>query len=379
MADTHFIRNVLIKASLLFILANLLFAVVQPVPALARISAYNVFFPGRPRLPFGETPDQAYNFSLYSLEAMLSSHEISAIDRIAPSSRDYRVVVVGDSSVWGTLLTPAQTLVGQINAASLKTADGRTIRAFNLGYPTLSLTKDLLFLTLVKPYHPDMIVWMVTLESFPVSRQLSSPLLQHNPQAVRRLIREDHLNLNPQDPQLVDLSFWQNTIIGRRRDLADLFRLQFYGIPWAATGIDQYYPSSYELRANDLAADPTYEGLKPPHLLTQDLSLDVLKAGLSLYSAIPVLIVNEPMFISNGQNSNIRYNFYYPRWAYDDYRQILASNAQSQGWHYLDLWNLVQPSEFTNSAIHLTPKGETILAGQVETMMMNLVGPKPQE
>ena len=35
-------------------------------------------FPGRPRLPFGENPDKAYNFSLYSLDAMLASHEINA-------------------------------------------------------------------------------------------------------------------------------------------------------------------------------------------------------------------------------------------------------------------------------------------------------------
>ncbi len=374
MPDGRFIRNVILKAAVLFAAFNLLFAAVNPLPKLGQISAYNLLLPGRPRLPFGETPDKSYNFSLFSTEAMLASHQIAAPVRSDPSQKTFRVVVVGDSSVWGILLTPSQTLNSQINAAGLKTAGGRSIQAYNLGYPTLSLTKDLLFLSLIHQYHPDMIIWMVTLESFPVMVQLSSPIVAHNPDLVRGLINDFHLNLNSNDPQFVDLSFWQKTIIGRRRDLADIFRLQLYGIEWAATGIDQYYPATYDLRANDLQADNTYVGLKPPHLSASDLSLEVLSAGLSLYPHVPVLIVNEPIFISNGQNSDIRYNFYYPRWAYDDYRQILKAEALERGWHFLDLWNSIQPDQFTNSAIHLTPEGSAQLAQMISPSIIALSG-----
>ena len=80
---------------------------------------------------------------------------------------------------------------------------------------------------------------------------------------------------------------------------------------------------------------------------------------------VPTLLVNEPMLISNGANSDIRYNFYYPRWAYDAYRQQLAEYIQRTGHNYLDLWDLVPMSEFTNSAIHLTPAGEKLLAEKV--------------
>ena len=38
---------------------------------------------------------------------------------------------------------------------------------------------------------------------------------------------------------------------------------------------------------------------------------------------------------------------------------------QTNGWQYLDLWNLVDQKEFTNSAIHLTPTGERLLAEKV--------------
>ncbi len=62
--------------------------------------------------------------------------------------------------------------------------------------------------------------------------------------------------------------------------------------------------------------------------------------------------------MSSGKNSDLRYNFFYPRWAYDQYRALLGEQAQAAGWHYLDLWNLVPETEFTNSAIHLTPAGE---------------------
>ena len=357
----RFVRSVLAKTLLLLVAANLLFALVNPMPFLGRLTLYNRLIPGRARLPFGEDPAQAYNLSLFSLDALFASQAVSQPK--APG--EFRVLVVGDSSVWGILLPPDQTLAGLINAAGLKMTDGRQVRAYNLGYPTLSLTKDLLVLDWGRRYQPDMIIWPVTLEAFPRDQQLSSPILQHNPQQVRRLIQAYRLNLNPHDPALLDPSFWQQTLFGQSRNLADILCLQVFGTLWAATGIDQYYPATYDLRANDLAADPTFDHLNPPHLAQDALAFDVLEAGMSLYQDIPVLLVNEPMFISNGINSNIRYNFYYPRWAYDDYRQLLSAEAQQQHWRYLDLWNAIAPADFTNSAIHLNPAGEAQLAGLI--------------
>jgi lysophospholipase L1-like esterase len=87
-------------------------------------------------------------------------------------------------------------------------------------------------------------------------------------------------------------------------------------------------------------------------------------------SIVPnTILVNEPMLISTGLNSDIRYNFFYPRWAYDKYRQILADHAAERDWHYLDLWDLVPAAEFTNSAIHLTPAGERLLANRIAEVL----------
>jgi hypothetical protein len=71
------------------------------------------------------------------------------------------------------------------------------------------------------------------------------------------------------------------------------------------------------------------------------------------------------MFISEGVNSDLRYNFYYPRWAYDGYREILAEESERGGWLYRDYWDLVDPPEFTNSAVHLSPEGSRQLAKQL--------------
>ncbi len=350
----RFARNVLVKALALYILANLIFAAGYPLDALGKASGYNLIFPGRERLPYGDNPERAYNLSLYNLEAMFASHEISGGPKPA---NEYRIILIGDSSTWGFLLTPGQTLAAYINAAGLKTPDGRNVKAYNLGYPVMSLTKDLLVLSYARHYQPDLIIWPVTLESFPYDKQLFPPILQNNPQPVKDLIQTYHLKLDPQSTDLARTTFWNRTIVGARRPLADLIRLQLYGVLWSATGIDQDIPTTYTPRMEDLPADESFHNLQPPQLSASDLALDVLEAGISMAGNIPVLLVNEPMFISQGKNSQIRHNFYYPRWAYDQYRQIMLETSAEKGWHYLDMWDLVAGSEFTNSAVHLTPTG----------------------
>lgn len=364
--------RIILKALGLFVAFNLGYVALNPLPALGQLSAYNSIFPGRSRLPFGETPDKAYNFSTFSLEAMFASHEVNQ----SKGQNEYRVLVVGDSSVWGTLLHPDETLTGALNRLALVTPDGRRLRTYNLGYPTISLAKDLIILSRLHRYQPDAILWLTTLEAFPKDKQLDSPILQHNPDAVRPLITRYNLSLDPHDPGFIASGFWQRTLFGQRRDLADLIRLQVYGAAWAATGIDQYYPPTFEPRANDQATDPTFHNLQPPHLPPDALSMDVLQAGMTLYPDIPILLVNEPMFISDGKNSDIRYNFYYPRWAYADYRTLLADLAARQDWHYLDMWDTIAPTEFTNSAIHLTPAGEDQLATLIGPALLNLARPK---
>jgi len=258
------------------------------------------------------------------------------------------------------LLTPEQTLAGQLNANPIS-ACGKTIKAYNLGYPTISLTKDLMILDQAQQYQPDMIIWLTTLEAFPKDKQFASPLVANNAERIQHLIAKYDLNADPNDPALIKLSKQKQTFLSQRRTVADLIRLQIDGALWASTGIDQIYPKDYEHAQTDLEASDDFHGIKN---IKDALAIDVLDAGMHA-APVPTLLVNEPMLISNGKSSNIRYNFYYPRWAYDAYRQQLNQLAAAQNWHYLDLWNLVPAREFTNSAIHLTPSGEALLTNKI--------------
>ncbi len=327
--------------------------------SIGKVSLYNTFFPGRSRLPYSDYPEQAYNLSLYNLEAMFASHQVSKHN---PQTSAYRVFILGDSSVWGTLLEPADTIAGQLDRLELTGPGEAPVHFYNLGYPTLSLTKDLLLLDKALDYDPDLIIWMITLESFPADKQLTSPLVENNSAAISRLIAAYHLEpvLGSGRPQ--ERSYWERTLFGQRRNLADIFRLQLYGVMWAITGIDQYYPPDYEKAARDLTEDKSYHGWNPGEMTEDDLTLGVLLAGKQAADEVPILIVNEPILISEGLNSDIRYNFYYPRWAYDQYRQMVNEFSQAHDLNYLDTWDIVPESYFTNTAIHTNPAGVRILA-----------------
>src|SRR6266540_2372674 len=213
---------VLLKATILFALFNFAFVSLQNVP-LGKFSLYNSFFPGRERLPYGDVRE-SYSLSLFDIDAMFSSHLITGTEK---TPDEYRVLLIGDSSVWGTLLKPEDTLAGQLNANAVP-ACGKTVRAYNLGYPTISLTKDLMILDQAMQYQPDMVIWLTTLEAFPKDKQLTSPIVANNAERVRQLITNYHLHLNAHDPALINPSRWDETFIGQRRAVADILRLQIY-------------------------------------------------------------------------------------------------------------------------------------------------------
>lgn len=345
--------NIFLKGIFLFIIFNLVVALSQP--NIGKISLYNSIFKGRERLPFGENPKQSYNLSLFDLDAMFASHVIHGTEK---TEDEFRVIVIGDSSVWGTLLKPEETLTGQLNQMNLS-ACGKDVKVYNLGYPTISLTKDVMLLEYAMQYEPDLILWLTTLDAFPLEKQ-ASPIVLNNEETIREIEKE--YGLKTVINEFEEKTFWGKTFIGDRRAWADLIRLQMYGVMWSATGIDQIYSDDYEKAQTDFDEDESYHNFIKPNLDENLLALNALETGFRIAGETPMILVNEPMLISSGNNSDIRYNFFYPRWAYDEYRKMMFNLSEENHWQYVDLWDIAPASEFTNSAIHLTPNGEKMLA-----------------
>jgi hypothetical protein len=205
-------------------------------------------------------------------------------------------------------------------------------------------------------YEPDLILWMTTLDAFPIEKQ-ASPIVLNNEEKIQEL--ENSYGLKVEINNFEEKTFWDKTFVGDRRLWADLIRLQIYGVMWSATGIDQIYSDEYEKAQVDFDADESYHEFVKPNLDTNDLALNALETGIRIADETSMILVNEPMLISSGNNSDIRYNFFYPRWAYEE-----------NNWTYVDLWDIVPANEFTNSAIHLTPVGEKIL---VENLVPHIV------
>ena len=342
----------LLKTAVILALLAGLWQLVQPLNGLNRISLYNHIFPGRERLPFGENPQAAYNFSIGSLDAAFASHRINRAGAKDPGT--LRVVMIGDSSSWGTLLRPEETLCGNLNGKTL--SDGRTVDCYNLAYPTLSLAKDTLILNRAMAFDPDLILWTMTLESFPVDKQADNALVRAN--------YDEYLRLYPDEDGGAENKAAHRSLWAQRREAADWLRLQLYGLMWAGTGIDQTYPEDHQTPQIDLEADNTFHGYEGP-LPDDTLAWNVLETGMELAGTVPVLMINEPMLISDGGNSEIRYNYYYPREAYDSWLASLKTRTEENGWNLLDLHDSLEIGNFTNSAIHYDPQGAAILAEQV--------------
>jgi hypothetical protein len=356
--------RVLIKAVCLFVLVNFVYAWI--VPQVSRVSAYNLIFPGRTRLPFGIVGDP-YTVAVHDVDAMFTSHLIHA-----PKNRnEYRVALIGDSSVWGEGLGAREVLSEQWNRMNLSCGQGM-IRAYNLGYPHPSIVKDLVILDKALEYEPDLIVWFVTLNT--LISQRANPFLIANRERTASLLSAYEISFK-QGKDLVETkpTFFEKTLIGQRSNLARRIKLQMLGIIWTATGADtNTLAEDVDPPDFDIGDDPRYRGMEPTEDIKSLLLLDALSAGHDLAGPIPIIIVNEPMFIAPRANTMLRYNDTYPRWAYDQYRAAIAAQAERAGWNYLDLWNAIPPKYFLDASLHLGAEGERRLIKKINPALLSI-------
>lgn len=358
--------RLIVKALLLFVFVNVAYALIQP--PISQLSLYNLIFPGRTRLPFGGGLDP-YIVMIDDVDAMLASH---AVAKPKPDD-EYRVLLIGDSSVWGELLLPQESISEQWNSLNHQ-CKGKTIKFYNLGYPHPSVIKDLVILEEAVEYDPDLIVWFTTLNSL-IPRRVSV-FMEANREDALRLMDAYDLAFPERDALLqLEPSFYERTIVGQRSYLNRWFKLQLLGFVWSAdrTDVDmRYLPESIEVNSPDVEDHILYRQMEPTDL-RKLMVFEAFTAGQEIAGSTPILFVNEPMFIASGENSDLRYNKGYPRWAYDQYREAMQEEAVRSQWKYLDLWNTIPPDYFSDTSLHLSPEGERLLLELIDPTVISML------
>ncbi len=324
-------------------------------PNFQWLNVYNSSNLKRQRFPISTVAPADDALDVDNLDAMFASHIVS--EPKAPN--EYRVLVLGDSAVWGIGLTPEQTLPSQMDVLGLMCGN-KIVRVYDLSFPRSSATKDLMILDKAMSYRPNEIVWLITWYTLMPKTRTDHPLIAQNPAEFYKLAHQfNFLPKNYKTPSLV------SQITDQNRTLFRVLRYQLYSLINIATGLDQI-PGPPEELSSQLSSEATFEGMKPPTLNSADVSLDEVKDFYQIAGSVPVLLINEPMqVLTNVPNSNIYYNDYYPRWVYDQYRQYVSAAAAQSHWNYLDLWNVFPPSDYADTPLHLIPEGETELAKMI--------------
>jgi hypothetical protein len=356
--------RVLAKGVSLFAIIELILAVMHPT--LGGWTIYNAA-QKRQRLPTSTHPPEDAALEIGDLDTLLASHLVSE-----PKPQDeFRVLVLGDSAVWGFLLELDETLPGQLNAAGLHACSGKSIRFYNLSYPFASVTKDLMILDKAMQYQPDMILWTISLYTVMPKSRIVHWLIPQNPDEIDKL--EARFHFLPRNYEF--LNSWGRFLLQQRK-LMHILRFQLASLIPIATGRDQLYPKAYQIIPTELTRERNFEGMAPPTVHPKQLAIDEIQDGYDLSAGLPVLLVNEPILIvRDAPNSEIRYNGYYPRWVYDQYRQQMAAAVAQNRWDYLDLWDMFPAEYFTNTPLHLNAEGERQLAAALLPSIERLACP----
>ncbi|MEM6284682.1 MAG: hypothetical protein AAF787_21010 [Chloroflexota bacterium] len=355
-----FLLRVIVKAVALFAVCNFA-TILLPDALLSTASVYNTLVPGRERFPFSNASQSDNNVTISNLDVLFGSHIIYSAAR---DDDEYRVFLLGDSAMWGFNLVAADQYATHINAQNPATPDEQPVRVYNLAYPGTSAAKDLLILEYAMRYSPDLVIWMVTPTGLTHEEQISHDITRSNPNFARTVFDNYRLDL---EPDYITTTLWERTLYGQREQLFRLLRLQLYAGTWAGIGFDHRIPDTYPTPTNDFDDDLRWRDRDPGHNLLDQWDMDVVRAVMNRTSP-DMILINEPVYRADGENSDLHYNSYLPRWVNDTYRETMAALATENDWTYYDWWDAVPPSEFIDP-LHVKPDG----AQQVSDMLLDVI------
>jgi hypothetical protein len=358
--------RIVAKALAILVAFDLLQASFRLERKVENLSLYRRLVPPLSRLDIlRDYPSQV----MWPLEPLLDAHEIGR--RKQPG--EYRVAVLGDSGSFDLFSPSRDAIPGQMSRIG-ETVRGRRVRAYNLSYHTPNTLKDLVVERHALRRDPDAIVWFVTLydlaeDAPPPFRHFVHLILRANDDDVCELAANYGISTwEIRQMRCGERPWWRESLWldggGRYRDLAILL---------ARAGLDALVPGdpsdSYLARKPWIGSMPLPEsplfadrGANDPPMPNSRWKALEAGARMAAGQGVPLLVVNDPIFLASGPLSGREYNSFYARTIYDRYRVALAEYCRIRGIPLLDLWNALPPGEFDNTPQHYRPEGSARIA-----------------
>lgn len=344
----------------------LLFLVaVSAATARAEICLPPVFEGGR-RLVFDE-------MHVGSLNLLLRQHEVCWRSPASPDER--RVFVLGNSSVLGFPHGADDTAIEILNRRFAE--DGVAAHLFNLGFVYTYNLKDTLILREALRYEPDVIVLSVMLNDLvhvaPLRYLPIVKFFNGNSREVERFANEAPTAMGEpfalwrdfQADEVRGLAAWRTF-----RDAGRLVRIATRN--WALDLRRQWFPDMPPTRPpneRDYECDEAVTAFEERHADWQAWNPLAYLEQVRAETGAEILVVNWPAARNpQGRCFNHRYTFRALRF----YRNWIAEQARSRGFHFVDLQPDFPQDEFFDS-IHPSTAGQVTIARLIEPHLRELL------
>jgi hypothetical protein len=363
------------KALALFVVFDLFQALLKLDSKLENLSLYRHLTPPLARL---DVPRDYPTPVAWRLDPLLDAHQIGR----PKLPGEIRVAVLGDSGTFDYFSPASEGIPGQMTRLNSR-RNGRTLRAYNLAYQTPNSLKDVVIAMHAFSHDVDAVVWFVTL--YDLARDAPSP---YRPD-VHLILRVNSEDL-PILQRAYGIDTWEMRLLARQRRWYDPFlfvsgeRYRDYALLLSRSLLDALVPgdpsdstlpSKPWVGSLALPAEPLFleRGANDPPM--PNARWRVLFAGqdLARRRGVRLLVVNDPIFVSQAPGSEREYNAFYERKIYDRYRSTLEEFCRRQGIAYLDLWDAVPSPEFGNTPQHYLPAGNQRVARRVTERLEELL------
>jgi hypothetical protein len=359
------------KAVVLLLILNFVCLTLNfnPIAALIRLNTWWLVGHGRARLVY---PSDFQNGQL-PVEALVGAHALAYSPKAAD---EFRVVVLGESGIAGWGLSDYDTFTAQLTVRNIKIGDKRVV-AYNLAYPSPNVARDVLILDEAMKYQPDLVIWFLTpaaLDDAPSAIGTNSVLFDLNRARLQRLT--DTFGLQEWFNAHIDPEpAWRRWIAIHDQDTLPVW-LNTLLYPFTAPDLGL---SNRRLGMEPIPAVARYTlgraGFDPmPNQTWQFLDMG---RSLAKRNGARLLLVNEPMLIGRGANSDRNYNLEYERAFYDTYHQKLTEYVTEKGFLFADLWNVMPAGTFTDTPLHAIAAGYMVLVDKIEPELLKVEASNP--